>query len=44
MATVIGSIIVFGLLAFLVVRQVRAVKKGGGCACGCASCSKTPKA
>lgn len=40
LATIIIASIIFGLMGFIVYRQVKAHKKGeGGCGCGCSGCN-----
>lgn len=41
-ATVIMSGIIFGFVAFVIVRQVKKAKNGeSSCGCGCSSCSSS---
>lgn len=40
MATIILGGIIFGLMALIIVKQIKKAKNGeGGCGCGCSGCS-----
>ena len=40
LSTFLVALVVFGLVALIVVRQIRAKKSGkGGCSCGCEGCA-----
>lgn len=40
LATVVISVIIFALVAWIIISKIRNKKKGrGGCGCGCQSCS-----
>ncbi len=40
LATIVLGVIIFGLMALVVVRQVKKAKNGeSGCGCGCSGCS-----
>jgi len=39
-ATIILSAIIFGFIAFVIVKQIKKAKSGeSGCGCGCSGCS-----
>ncbi|KAA8674604.1 FeoB-associated Cys-rich membrane protein [Clostridium sp. MT-14] len=41
MATVIVSVVLFGIIGFSAYKTYKSHKRGGGCSCGCSGCSKS---